>query len=338
MSGALHAPVHLMKGVDDVLRGEALSQLVSGLVGDGDRGLLVDEFAGNEYELGAAVDAAQTPPFLTPERIVVVRHLGRFPRAEDLSGLLAYLESPQPTTKLVLVWERAPDSTTRLVAVPPKLSRAVSAAGGEVISTDAPSGRGRSGWVGERLAGADLHVDAAGRTRIAEHVGEDAGAMVGLVERLVGVFGSPAQLSQSDIEPFLGTAGGVPPWELTDAIDLGDVSTALDRLQRTLNGGRHPLALMSTLQSHFLRMLRLDGAGATSEKAAAEVLGLKGSTFPARKALTQVRRLGPKRLRRCVELLAEADVDLRGAKAWPDELIIEVLVARLAVVARAGQR
>lgn len=338
MSDVARAPVYLVKGVDDVLRGEALSQLVSRLVGDGDRGLLVDEFSGNEYDLGAAVDAAQTPPFLTAERIVVVRHLGRFSRADELSGLLAYLEVPLPETMLVLVWERAPDSTARLVAVPPKLSRAVTAAGGEVVSSDAPTGKGRSGWVGERLAAAGLHVDGPGRTHIAEHVGEDAGAMVGLIERLVGVFGPGARLSLSDIEPFLGTAGGVPPWELTDAIDHGDVPTALDRLQRTLAGGRHPLALMATLQSHFLRMLRLDGADATSEKAAAEILGLKGSTFPARKALTQVRRLGPKRLRRCVELLAEADLDLRGAKAWPDELIVEVLVARLAVVARAGQR
>jgi len=28
-------------------------------------------------------------------------------------------------------------------------------------------------------------------------------------------------------------------------------------------------------------------------------------------------------------LLAQADLDLRGAKEWPDELVMEVLVARL---------
>jgi hypothetical protein len=35
-----------------------------------------------------------------------------------------------------------------------------------------------------------------------------------------------------------------------------------------------------------------------------------------------------------VELLAEADVDLRGARAWPGELTMEVLVARLTTLAR----
>jgi DNA polymerase-3 subunit delta len=338
MSAPSGAPVYLLRAADDVLRGEALSQLISRLVGGGDRGLLVDEFAGNDYDLAAAVDAAQTPPFLTAERIVVARHLGRFPKTEDLTGLLAYLEAPLPTTALVLVWERAPDAGARLPAIPAKLTRAVTAAGGEIINADAPTGKGRSAWVAERLGAAGLQVDAAGRSRIAEHVGEDAGAMVGLAERLVGVFGTPARLSLGDIEPFLGTAGGVPPWELTDAIDGGDVSTALDRLQRTIGGGRHPLAVMSTLQSHFLRMLRLDGAEVRSDKEAADLLGLKGSPFPAKKALSQGRRLGPRALRRSVELLAEADVDLRGAKAWPEELVVEVLVARLAVIARGARR
>jgi DNA polymerase III subunit delta len=35
-----------------------------------------------------------------------------------------------------------------------------------------------------------------------------------------------------------------------------------------------------------------------------------------------------------VRLLSEADVDLKGAKAWPDELVLEVLVARLARLSR----
>ncbi|MDH5238480.1 MAG: DNA polymerase III subunit delta, partial [Acidimicrobiia bacterium] len=70
------------------------------------------------------------------------------------------------------------------------------------------------------------------------------------------------------------------------------------------------------------------------EKAAARVLGMKGSTFPAKKALTQSRRLGSDKVARAVRLIADADLDLRGCKDWPDQLVIEVLVARLAALAR----
>jgi DNA polymerase-3 subunit delta len=66
------------------------------------------------------------------------------------------------------------------------------------------------------------------------------------------------------------------------------------------------------------------------------VLGIaKGkSTFPARKAMQQGRRLGTAGVSRAVGLLAQADLDLRGARAWPDELVLEVLVARLSRLKR----
>ncbi len=38
-----------------------------------------------------------------------------------------------------------------------------------------------------------------------------------------------------------------------------------------------------------------------------------------------------------MELLAGADVDLRGAKDWPDDLVMDVLVARLSKLAPAAR-
>ena len=328
-------PVRLVKGADDVLRGDAVSRLVDELVGEGDRSLLVDVFDLDVADLGSAVDAAQTPPFLTAKRIVVVRKFGRFSKADELAPLLAYLEDPLDSTDLVLVWERSAEPSARAVRVPPTLTKAVTAAGGEVLDTDAPSGRGLSSWVAEQFSAAGLDVEPRVRDQIVETIGEDAGAVVGLIERLKGAHPPGTRLGTEDVTPFLGQAGGVPPWDLTDAIDKGDVRLALDRLQRMMGAGdRHPLAVMATLQSHYTRILRLDGAEARSEKEAAALLGIKGSTFPAKKALTQSRRLGGPGVRRAIQLLAAADVDLRGARAWPGELVMEVLVARLARLSR----
>jgi len=338
----MSAPVHLLKGNDDVLRGEALTTLVDELVGDDDRTLVLDEFDLDATSLGSAVDAAQTPPFLSDRRIVVVRRFGRFSKNEEVAGLVDYLADPLPSSVVVLVWERAVNPTdggepaSKAPRIPAALTKAIKSAGGEVQDTDAPGGRNLAGWVTEQLRAAGLAVDPAAREQIVDRLGEDAGALVGLVERLKPVFGDGQRIGVDDLAPYLGQAGGVPPWELTDAIDSGRVPDALDKLQRMLRAGdRHPLAIMATLQSHYLRMLRLDGAGARNEKDAAAVLGLKGSTFPAKKALNQQRKLGSAALRRAVALLAQADRDLRGARAWPGELVMEVLVARLTTLGRA---
>ena len=127
----------------------------------------------------------------------------------------------------------------------------------------------------------------------------------------------------------------MPPWDLTDAIDRGDRAAALDLLQRMIGQGeRHPFQVLSTLHSHFARMLRLDGADVAGEKQAAELLGMKGSTFPAKKAHGPGPPARARPHRAAVDLLAQADLDLRGGKAWPDHLVLEVLVARLATMSK----
>jgi len=92
-------------------------------------------------------------------------------------------------------------------------------------------------------------------------------------------------------------------------------------------GNRHPLQIMAVLHGHFGAMLRVDGSGATGEADAAKLLGVH--PFRAGKLLAQSRRLGSANVARGIELLADADMDLRGLKAWTPELVLEVLVARL---------
>ena len=329
----LDAPVHLVRGDDEVILRDAARDLVHALLGDLDQGLAVEEVGaerhrpadGGDPSLDPLVDAAQTPPFLTDRRIVVGRDLDVFTRADQVAPLVGYLADPLPSTSLVLVW-----GTGR---IPKSVTDAVKACGGQQVDTS--PGRKVAAWVDEQVAGAGLKLDRAATDRLVDWVGDDPQRLVGLLGTLVGSFGTGARLGAEDLDPFLGEPGGVPPWELTDALDRGDIATALAKLHRmTGGGGRHALQIMATLQSHYGRMLALDGAPVTGEKDAAALLGMKGSTFPARKALSQARRLGHERVVEAIELLAGADIDLRGGKAWPDGLVLEVLVARLARLAR----
>ena len=312
--------VRIVKGDDPTLLADAVRRVVGELVRDGDRGLMVEELSGEEYEPAAVADAAQTPPFLTDRRIVVARGANRF-SADELGPIVTYLADPLDSTELVLEWGGG--------RIPKALLDAVKRAGGEVDDASAPTGRDRQEWLEAQIREAGVSLDGAAKKLLLERLGDDVSRVGGVLATLEATYGT-TKLGADDVEPFLGEAGAVPPWELTDAIDRGDTAGALERLHRMTGAGeRHALQVMATLTAHYARILRLDGADATDEKAAAALLGLKGSTFPAKKALTQARRLGSDGVRRAIALLAEADLDLRGAKAWPDELVLEVLVGRL---------
>src|SRR5690606_11384903 len=137
---------------------------------------------------------------------------------------------PLPTTSLVLVWSGG--------RVPKSLVDAVKGCKGAQIDVD--PGRKLAAWAGEQVAAAGLDLDRPALDRLVGWLGDDPQRLVGLLGTLVGAFGAGARLGLADVEPYLGEAGGVPPWELTDALDRGDIAGALAKLRRmTEGGGRH---------------------------------------------------------------------------------------------------
>jgi DNA polymerase-3 subunit delta len=315
-----------VKGDDETLVRQRVSELVAELTNDP---FAVEDFGGDDYELTAVLDACATPPFLGDRRVVVVRGIGRF-RAEELVPLIAWLEDPLPTTALVVVAGGG--------AVSQKLVNAVKKVG-TVVDTNPGTGKARTSWLVAKMKEGPVRLDAAAGHLLSEHLGEDVGRLAGLLDALAASYGEGAEVGVEELTPFLGEAGATAPWDLTDAIDRGDTEAALAHLHRMTGAGdRHPLVVMATLHRHYAAMLRAEGANLAGEQDAAALLGM--APFPAKKAMSQARKLGWAGVSRAITLLADADLALRGAAGWPEELVMDVLVARLSRLspARAGAR
>ena len=313
--------VHLVKGDDPSLVSTRLAQVVAALVGDRDRNLVLDT-APDDATAEQIAGLVRALPFLADRRVVVVRDVSRFGAAE-VAPLLRLLEDPTDTGFLVL---EATGGT-----VPKKLVDAIKAKG-EIH--DASPGRltrqdDRLQWVQEQatLAGVTLTTRAA--NAVANHVGEDVGRLPEILAVLVGVAGGRT-LDTDEVANYLGTVGGVPSWELTGAIEEGNVRSALATLRRLLGADRHPFVVLATLTNHVHRVATLHGSSARDEREAADLLGIRGSTFPARKALAYSRSLSAAQVRSSLSWIAQADLDLRGMTENPPELVLEILVARLA--------
>ena len=316
--------VVLVRGDDLSLVSDAVRKLISEISNGEDLGLGTDDFFSEEYLLASAIDAAQTPPMFTSKRVVIARSLGRF-GADEIESLLSYLVEPSPTSHLILTGGGG--------TVGKKVLDAIKKVGA-VLDTGVPTGKARQAWLTDKLSDAPVRLDPRAVQRLAEHLGDDLGRLSGILSVLSAVHGEGNRVTADDLEPFLGSAGSGAPWDLTDAIDRGDTEGALDQLARQTGAGeKHPLQIMGSLQGHYVKMLRLDGAGCRDENEAAKALGMNGSTFPAKKALLQSRRLGSSGIRRAIDLLAQADVDLRGKRDIPGEVVMELLVARLSKLA-----
>jgi DNA polymerase III subunit delta len=321
--------VYLVRGDDAALVAQAVRGLLDEVVGEGDHALIVEEIgggAGDELNVGAVVDACLTPPFLVDRRVVVVREAGRLLTA-DTPRLVEVVQDPLPTTVLILVGGAG--------TIPAPLVKAVGAAG-RIIDVATSKAGDRKAWLHEHLRAAPVKLEPRAADLLAGHVGEDLGRVEGLLGALSAAYGEGARVTADDLAPYLGEAGNVPRYELTGAIDRGEPDKALTVLRRMFEaGGLAPVQVLATVHGHFSNMLLLDGGDVGTDRDAAAVLGT--APFVAKKALEQSRRLGSGRIAEAINLIAAADLDVRGASGMDAEVVIEILVARLARQTRPVQ-
>lgn len=323
--------VTYVSGSDASLVAQGAHAQIRALLGDRDPSLVVEEFGGptaEEFEVGVIVDSLMTPGFLVDRRIVVVRDAGKL-NAADAARLLAAF-SAMPTSSLCVLVAGAGTVPASLVTWVKEH--------GHISATQAGTGKARTAWIADHVKDAPVRLTPRATEMLSQHLGEDLGRLEGIFQVLLSTYGGAVTIDVDELAPYLGDAGGVPPWDLTDAIDKGNASAGLEVLSRMLEaGGRAGPEIVSLLHRHFAQMLKLDGTSARSREEAAQILG--SSPFPAGKALDRARTLGSAGITSALSLIATADVEVKGMSALEPSLVLEILVARLARLGgRAGRR
>lgn len=311
--------MYLISG-DETLISLELSTLLDRLVGDEDRSMMVDNFdcAETSFSVGAVVDALTTMSLFMERKVVVVRHVHELD-ASMIDSFVTAIDACIPEVDLVMT------VTGKLAK---SIADAAKRAKAQTIGATVVSGqKERISWVEERLVEAGFTYSPEVARIIAAWFGSDHARIAGLIATLTSAYGEGAKLTRSDVEVFLGDAGSVAPWDLTDAIDAGDANKALQMLHRMMIDS-HPMQILALLANRYAQMMKIDGRGVRTAEDAVVILG--GKPYTAKKVLEQYQRLGSAGISRAVSLLANADVDLRGGKDWPPEMVMEVLVARLA--------
>jgi DNA polymerase-3 subunit delta len=342
--------VHLVKGADPMLRNRVVDELVAELLDGEDRSLALEDFTipgrasgddapaaggaeARELVIGQVVNAAASPPFMTAHRVVVVRDIGAL-TAGDAEPLVAFLADPLDSTLLVLVQGGG--------TIPPGLAKQLKAI---KALERAPESEKTQDVLGAALRKAGLRLRPDAAKRVASHLGDDAGRVDALVAVLAEAHPHGAQLSEADVTPYLGDVGAVPVYQLTNAIEAGDAAGALEVLHRLMTASSpqqpkpmHPLQIMGTLTNSYRRVLRCDDPSVRTADDAIAAIGGRISAFPARKAMEQARALGSDGIRQAFDHLAQADLDLKGARAIPEDAVMELLVVRLCRLASGSAR
>ena len=273
------------------------------------------------------LNALSTPSLFSPERIVVVRSAHNL-RKDETDPIVEWLANPLEGVSLIVGVVGKKDALAKAC------EESVSVGGGDVAETVTAL---------LRHAGLTFNVDVP--RSIAEQMGEDQSRLDQLVRTLLATYGEGHKLSRDDVEPYLGERGGVPTWQLTAAIERGNVAEALSVMHRLLDSReRRGLQLVATLQFHYLRLCH---ALAKSQGEWFDSGQFKGFS-PKRLEVTEkiARGLGPQKLATAVHWITEADLAMKGGASYggrdldsdedpTERTVLEILIARLARLGRA---
>jgi DNA polymerase-3 subunit delta len=303
---------------------DAVHNVVGTALGDLDPSVALEDFtakdvtSSSEPVTARVLEALNTPPFLVPRRVVVVRDAHSLV-ADEVALLLDWMHNPAPSVVLVLA------------IVGNKAHKLVKGAD-EVVEVNVGSRSAeRVSFVESKLSEYRVTIDHGTAQKVADQVGDDVARVDALARTLQSIYGS-APLNFSHIEPYLGDAGDVPEWDLTDAIDSGNAATAIVVARRMLDSKR---------------MAKLEGSGVRGADDAAALLGIR--TFPATKSLQMSQRLGTERISTAVHWITNADIALKGGVSYGGKdlntdmdvtelTVIEILVARLAKMTQGARR
>ena len=230
-------------------------------------------------------------------------------------------------TKLAAV---AALSDATVVLYGPAPTPKVKAALGDVAQGEAYPLPRTAGAQGARIAGLaaehGIALDSTGRAMMLERAGHDIPRAASVLAQcaLLGLtHPSPAQL-----DTLLGSshAPGVP-WALTDAVEAGDLATAL-----TLCDSLDPVAAVSYLGSRTGQLGRIveDGLGTPEE--AASAFGLH--TYPAGKLIALASRLGRRGVAHSWDIISGADRAVKSSTG--SRAALEITVCELTALWSTG--
>jgi DNA polymerase-3 subunit delta len=305
-------PVYLIYGDEELLLERAVRRLRERLSKVADLDFNFDVFDGESARVDEILAAANTLPFMSERRLVVVRDADRMPSAA-LNAFADYASNPSEQTVLVLVAKRIAKNT--------RLYKAIEKTG-QAFEWAKPKRGEYPVEVTKMFAARGRKVSPDAAEVLVRAVGRDLRRLESEVEKIVAYCGDRTSLSAEDLEMVMAFVAPASVFDLTDALGARDCAIAL-RLVAVLAGqgesvhGLHAMAVRHVRSLLAARAL-LDRGMPTS----ALMRELAMPDWQARKVAQQAQRFATPELVGALAGLAAAEFEMKTSRSEP-RLILE---------------
>ena len=314
--GIIH-PVYLFQGQEWFLLEEALDHIRQTLIRPDTADFNYAKLSAKEVQIGEVLDFAQTIPFLSNWRLIVLTDIHEL-SAQDQKALIPYLADPNQSTCLVMTVEKL-DGRTKFAQLLKKQAQIVQF--WKLFDRDVP------GWIRTRAQQYGYTIVPQAATYLMDLVGNNLRQLDNELKKIIA-YVKTGEISLDIVQQVVGDIREHDIFELVDAVGAGNVIEALRILNQLLIEGEPPLKILMMVVRQFRLLWKVKAT--LVEKKSMPPRQLAGQIgVPARTAeqlSQQVRRFSQVQLKQGLKRLAEVDRALKSSTNAPKILLEDVAI------------
>ncbi len=237
----------LLYGQESYFVEKGLQAVRNAVVRPEDMDFNLTRFHGRDFRAIDVIEQARTFPVFAERRLIIIKNVHEA-SANQLDGLLPYIEDPVPETVLLLTAEKI-DSRRKIFQLLKKTGTAIEFK--KIYENQLPS------FVRELAKTFNVTLTGEGLKLFCKRVGTNLVEVQGELEKLVGYLGDRDLADENDVAAIISDTRIESIFDLTDALGQGDLSTALKLLDRLMAEGQAPLMVLAMMARHFRQMWKV---------------------------------------------------------------------------------
>jgi DNA polymerase-3 subunit delta len=303
--------VYLFYGEEDYLKRLYRDRIKQAVLGDGDE-MNYTYFEGKGLTLPDLREAADTLPFFSDYRIVIVENSGLFKSASEVAD---YLSQMPDTTVLVFV-EKEVDKRNKLYKYVSK--------NGLAVEMGAMTAKEMKLWVASLLKETNCRMRESTAEYFLEQVENSMTNVKNELDKLIAYTYGREEITKEDIDRVCSVQITGKIFQMMDAVAVGNREETLRYYHDLLTLRESPMSILYLLSRHFHILLQIKSMQGKADKSSmAKQAGVP--PFAVGKYQSQCRRFSEETLRQMLESCIETEYQFKRGNLG-DQIGVELLL------------
>ncbi len=259
-------PIYWLEGEEPFFIDQVVNYAEHHILTEAEAGFNLTIFYGKDADWASVVNACMRYPMFAERQVVLLKEAQQM---RDLEKLENYIENPLPSTIFVVSHkEKKVDGRGKLA----KLLKQK----GEVLSTKKMYENQVPEWADKMVQQHGLTITQKALFLLVDHIGNDLSRIQNEIEKLAVNLGARKNISEDDIENFIGVSKEFNVFELQAAIAQKNLSKAIRIIQYfEANPKAGPIQMiLPALYNFFSKVYMVYSVGSQDEKTIASALGV----------------------------------------------------------------